>query len=199
MIGFRCALMLAALILVAPMGQAADMTLDPAKVANENVQLRTESDKFQDNQVWGAKRKMLGGTNFLTSLYANPLFVRSGQQSWYTFKITYQGQSWLFLSGKVIFLLDDGTRVVLDEPNAKVTTDVSLCSAYSCIITEEVRLAILPADLQRLAAAKTVEVAIYGRDKYTTGYFKPWHQATVIEILKFGEANGGMRILETNQ
>lgn len=200
MMGLRTFLMLAALSFVVPDTWAANMTLDPSKVAAEKVKLIQGEDKFQGYKYLAPKPKMLGGSGIFTSLYANPVFVQADNKSWFYFRVEYQGFGWLYLTGKVIFLLDDGSRIVLDDAEAKRVSEVESCTgAGGCLVSEYVRLPVLPADLQRIATAKSVEVAIYGQNNYVTAYFKPYHQAAVIEVLRQGEAKGGMQILPPNQ
>lgn len=171
-----------------PATSALGQALDPKKVAAERIKLLREQDRFSGVDIWYVKPKQLAGTGLLTSLYASPVYTASPSAgAAYYFRIEYSGFGWLYLGGKAIFLLDDGSRILLDQPLAKVTSKIESCSSGGgCLMTEYVRLPITQDDLRRISTAKSVEVAIYGRDNYLTGHFKPYHQAAVVQVLSVG-------------
>lgn len=174
---------------------AADKILDPAEVAGEKVKITQTGDKFQGTEYWAGRPKSLPGVGLFTTLYINPVFMRKtdGPAGYYLW-VNYSGFGWLYPSGKVIFLLDDGSKVELLNESVKVESKVDSCTSGSCLVTEVFRIAIDEKDMQRLAAAKSVEVAVYGRSLYVAAYFKPYHQATVQAVLKIGGSMGGQKL-----
>lgn len=187
---FKLALLLAAFL--PGISMSASKRIDPTKVEAEKVRMVQDYDKFQGHERWAAQPKPIGGTGFLNQITVNPVFFRkeNGLAGYYMM-VKYNGFGWLFLSGKVIFLLGDGSRIELVDEHPKIDTDIGGCSAPECLVTEVIRLPIPKADLERLSSASTVEVAVYGRNSYMSGYFKPHQQATVRAVLRIGEKMGG--------
>lgn len=181
-----------ALALSAVAQGADDKRIDQAKVASEKVRPVMDYDKFQGTERWAVVPKPIAGTGFLNTLTVNPVYFRKeGGLAGYYLVIKYNGFGWLHVSGKTIFLLDDGSKIELVDESRKVETDIGGCSASSCLVTEIFRVVIPKTELERIAKASVVEVAVYGRNTYMTGHFKPHQQAAVRAVLELGQSKGG--------
>lgn len=170
---------------------AADKTIDQEKVSAIKPKVEHYSDRFLASELWSASGKALGGgTVFGSWALINPQYMKSEKSSTYSIDVIRQGALTIYLNGQVIFLLDGTERINLWHKRVKTDFRAVTCTP-SCYYEERFTLLVSVENMQRIANAKSVEVAIYGREGSEIGYFKPAHQAAFRAILEVGESNGG--------